>query len=323
MNEVIEHPDNPDVLFVGTEHHLFVSTDAGGGWAKWPGIPTTHIDDLVIHPRERDLVIGTHGQSIWILDDTRPLAEWTAEAVGADAHLFSIRPAAIFTYWKDTSYRGQAEFAGENPVDGAIITYKLGPGAGEAHLTIARENGEVVREFMVPREEGLHRINWDLRHSVAPVAELEPWAPFDDSELPRSVEDRGHFVSPGSYTVSLAARGTTVSTTVEVRGDPEMPLTQTQYEEREAFLTGVQALLARFTEVLGAAQGGGRGGGGGQAAEEMTESERILSQHRRNVSSVYEALNGGGVRQGSLYPPTAAQRERVEAARRALGGQGR
>ena len=77
----------------------------------------------MIHPREKDLVIGTHGRSIWILDDTRPLAEWTPEAAAAPAHLFSVGPATIFTYWKDTSYRGQAEFAGENPVDGAIITY--------------------------------------------------------------------------------------------------------------------------------------------------------------------------------------------------------
>ena len=150
------------------------------------------------------------------------------------------------------------------------------------------------------------------------MAELEPWIPFQDDELPRNVGDRGHFVSPGSYTVTLAARGTTVSTTLEVRGDPEMPLTQAQYEEREAFLSGVQALQAEFAEVLGPQPSFGRGGGRGEASEEMSEAQRALQQHRRNLSSVYEALNGSGVRQGSLYPPTAAQRGRVEAARRAL-----
>ncbi len=315
VNEVIEHPDNHDLLFVGTEHHLFVSTDAGAHWAKWPGLPTTHIDDLVIHPREKDLVIGTHGQSIWILDDTRPLAEWT-QAAGAPAHLFSVRPATIFTYWKDTSYRGQAEFAGENPLDGAIITYRLGSGSGEAHLTIARAGGEGIREYLVPSEEGVHRVNWDLRHRAEPVAELEPWVEFEDAHLPRSVEDRGHFVSPGTYTITLAARGTTVSTTVEVRGDPEMPLTQAQYEERETFLTGLQLLDAEFTRILGPASGGGRGGG--PQMEAMTEGQRALAQHRRNLSSIYQALNGGGVRQGSLYPPTKAQREMVEAARAAF-----
>jgi hypothetical protein len=316
VNDVIEHPDNPEVLFLGSEHHLFVSTDAGQTWAKWPGLPTTHIDDLVIHPREKDLVIGTHGQSIWILDDTRPLAEWTPDVPASTNHLFSIRPATIFTYWKDTSYRGQAEFAGENPVDGAIITYSLGEGVGQAHLTIAREDGEVVREFLVPAEEGIHRVNWDLRHPTEVEPELEPWAPFEHDELPRDVGARGHFVSPGTYVVSLAARGTTTTTTLEVRGDPEMPLTQAQYEEREAFLSDLQALQAEFTRVLGPAPEFGRGGGRGM--RETSEAERVLAEHRGNLSAIYRALNGGGVRQGSLNPPTQAQKERVEAARTAL-----
>ena len=316
VNDVIEHPDNHDVLFLGTEHHLFVSTDAGASWAKWPGIPTTHIDDLLIHPREKDLVIGTHGQSIWILDDTRPLAEWIPAAAAAPTHLFSLRPATIFNYWKDTSYRGQAEFAGENPVDGAIITYKLGAGTGDAVLTVSRAYGEVVREYLVPSEEGVHRVNWDLRHPVSPTAQLESWVTFQHDELPRSVEDRGHFVSPGTYTVTLAARGTSTSTTVEVKGDPEMPLTQSQYEEREAFLTDLQALQAEFTQVLGPGGGSGRGGRG--RMEGMTDAQQALSEHRRNVASVYQDLNGGGVRQGSLYPPTLAQRKRIEAARIAL-----
>ena len=316
VNDVIEHPDNPNVLFLGSEHHLFVSTDAGSSWTKWPGMPTTHIDDIVIHPREKDLVIGTHGQSIWILDDTRPLAEWTPEAAAAPAHIFSVGPATIFTYWKDTSYRGQAEFAGENPVDGAIITYSLGSGAGEAHLRIARENGEVVREYLAPNREGMHRVNWDLRHPASTLTGLEPWNPTGQDGLPRNIENRGHFVSPGTYTVTLVARGATTSTTVDVRGDPEMPLTQAQYEEREAFLSDIQALQAEFAEVSGAAPAFGRRGGQGQTG--VTEAQRNLAQHRRNVGSVYQALNGGGVRQGSLYPPTAAQRERVEAARAAL-----
>ena len=71
INAMAEHPDNPNLLFVGTEHSVFVSTSAGTDWAKLSHLPTTPVDDLILHPREKDLVIGTHGQSIWILDDTR------------------------------------------------------------------------------------------------------------------------------------------------------------------------------------------------------------------------------------------------------------
>jgi photosystem II stability/assembly factor-like uncharacterized protein len=316
VNDVIEHPENPDVLFLGTEHHLFASTDAGAAWAKWPGLPTTHYDDLLIHPREQDLVIGTHGRSIWIVDDTRPLAEWSASVESADAHIFSVRQATIFTYWKDTSYRGQAEFAGTNPVDGAIITYNLGAGDGEALLRVARADGEVIREYRVPSDEGVHRVNWDLRHSARRGADPERWRPFQHDQLPRSVANQGHFVSPGTYTLTLEARGASVSTEVEVRGDPEMPLTQGQYEEREAFLTSLVELQAEFAEVLGAAPGFGPGRG--QQEEGLSPEERELRQHRSAIMSVYRSLNGGGVRQGSLYPPTASHRAMVEAARRAL-----
>ncbi|MCJ7629976.1 MAG: hypothetical protein MUO50_16495, partial [Longimicrobiales bacterium] len=130
------------------------------------------------------------------------------------------------------------------------------------------------------------------------------------------VDERGHFVSPGTYSVTLAARGTTTSTAMVVKGDPEMPLTQSQYEEREAFLTDLQALQVEFTRVLGPGGGFGRGGSG--QAQGMTETQQALAQHRRNVGSVYQALNGGGVRQGSLYPPTQSHRGLAEAARAAL-----
>jgi photosystem II stability/assembly factor-like uncharacterized protein len=314
LNDIIEHPDNPHVLFLGSEHHLFVSTDAGANWVKWPGLPTTHFDDLVIHPREKDLVMGTHGRGIWILDDTGPLAEWSEAAATTPAHLFSIRPATIFTYWKDTSYRGQAEFAGENPVDGAIITYHVGAEDLQATLTISRDDGEVVRKLLVPGEIGLHRVNWDLRHPEQPGEEPEVWEAFEDDQLSRPVNSRGHFVSPGTYTVTLEAGETLASTSVVVRGDPEMPLTQAQYEEREAFLSEVQELMEEFSRVLGQ----GRNPEGARQTQAVPDVWRTLAQHRQNLSSVYRSLNGGGVRQGSLYPPTQTHRTMVQAARVAL-----
>jgi len=316
VNEIIEHPDNPRVLFLGTEHHLFVSTDAGSDWARWPGLPTTAYDDLLIHPRDKDLVIGTHGRSIWIVDDTRPLVEWSARVAGAPAHLFTVRPATLFTYWKDTSYRGQAEFAGENPPEGAIVTYVLGTGGGDAILRVTNEEGRLIRAYEVPAQEGMHRINWDLRYPADPDGGPERWVPFEDDQLPRSVAPRGHFVSPGRYRLTLEARGTTVSTEVQVEADPDLPLTQAQYEERESFLNEVVALQQDFDAVLGGSGGSGFGRGGEDP--DSSPAERALQQHRRQVRSVYNSLNPSGVRQGSLYPPTETQKAVVAAAREAL-----
>ena len=294
VNSLAEHPDNPNVLFVGTEHGLFVSTTAGTEWAKLAHLPTTHIDDLILHPRERDLVIGTHGQSIWILDDTGPLAEWTAEVASAAVHVFAIQRATIFNYHKDTSYRGQAEFHGTNPVDGALITYALGPGRGAATLRITNASGHLVQELIVPSDPGIHRVNWDLRHSTSDRPQV--WIRHDDSLLARPIDTKGPWVSPGTYTVTLEARGTTFTQTVEVRGDPLLSLTQAMYEERETYLLELLALEGRIDEARPDLQCGRNADRDGADAD--------LCDIRNQAGQLVRALGGNEVRPGSLHPPT-------------------
>ncbi|HSM61622.1 MAG TPA: hypothetical protein VK849_12525 [Longimicrobiales bacterium] len=314
VNTILEHPDDADVLFLGTEHALYASTDAGATWARVPNLPTTAYDDLVIHPREKDLVIGTHGRSIWILDDTRPFVEWDQ---GGPTALFSIAPGTIKVYRKDTSYRGQAEFAGENPPDGVLITYRLGPGEGSAVLRIAREGGEVIREMGIPSEAGTHRVNWDLRHPRAGTEDV--WERFDDPSLARPVEARGPLVSPGRYTVTLDARGGEHTRVVDVRGDPDMPISVAEYRSRERFMLDLMSLSAEVQDVMRSmgVSGGGFGFGGRAGPQDSPEAR--IRRVARTVNGIYGDLNGGGVRPGTLHPPTKAQRDAVEAARLELG----
>ncbi len=314
VNAVLEHPDNADVLFLGTEHALFASTDAGATWAKVPNLPTTAYDDLLIHPREKDLVIGTHGRAIWILDDTRPIVEWS-RTQGATA-LFSIAPGTFKVYRKDTSYRGQAEFAGENPVDGVLVTYRLGPGSGDATLRIARDDGQVIRRVQVPSETGVHRVNWDLRHPTAEGPDV--WAPFHDPELARPVADRGPLVSPGRYTVTLVARGGEYARSVEVRGDPEMPISVAEYRSRERFMLDLMGLSAEVGALMQAMGVSGGGFGFGQQAGPRDTPEARIRRVARTVNGIFGDLNGGQVRPGTLYPPTRSQRDAIEAARAEL-----
>ena len=293
-NVIVQHPDNPDVLFLGTEHHVFATTDRGASWARFPTLPTTAYDDMVIHPREKDLVLGTHGRSIIILDDIGPLARYGATAADAAA-LYDARPGTIMNYWKDTSYRAQAIFMGDNPVDGTLVTYRLGAGSGPARFTVRNAAGDVVRELAVPSAPGLHRVDWDLRHAL-PGDDGSEWAAHDRAVVPRTLDRRGPFVSPGIYTLELSARGTTVTGNVSVAGDPDLPLTVEDYREREAFLLEILEL----TSLLG--EGGNDG----------------ASVYRRQLTQLYSAINGGGVRQGTLHPPTTTQREQLERIRQAL-----
>ena len=154
VNVIAEHPDNPDVLFLGTEHAVYLSVNAGSDWTKFKSnLPTTLYDDLLIHPREKDLVLGTHGRSFWVLDDTSPLAEWST-VYNKAVHVFSVRSATLFHYWKDTSYRAQEEWAGENPPYGAIISYLVNSDVDSVTITVKRRKNQVIRTYRQPVVNG-------------------------------------------------------------------------------------------------------------------------------------------------------------------------
>lgn len=302
-NVIVEHPDNPQVLFLGTEHAAFASADAGRSWAKIPNLPTTAYDDMVIHPRDKDLVMGTHGRGIWILDDTRPLAEWTRSAMEAPVHLFSLAPATIFLYWKDTSYRGNAEYAGENPPDGALITYRLASGSGDATLRVVNGRGQTVREMRVPGTAGVHRVNWDLRWGMP--GQVDRWERFQHDMLTRPIDARGAWVSPGEYTVTVEAGGAVASRTLVVQGDPVAGLSAADYRNREEFMLEAMGVMSGLQEAVS-------GASGSRQAE--------LRNAMRPLQRLMGDMNGSGVRPGTLQPPTATQREVLSRARAVLRG---
>jgi photosystem II stability/assembly factor-like uncharacterized protein len=200
---VREHPLNPEVLFAGTELGLFATIDGGRTWRRIGDLPNVPVDDLVIHPRELDLVIATHGRSLYVIDDTRPLAQLTPEVRSKAAHLSPIRPAIAFAPlpgWADLS--GHAHFRGENPPPGALVTYWVREGAaGGARITVADSTGRVVGTVNGPATAGLNRVSWDLGVRT----------PFAQSTTA---------FPPGEYTVTLTLRGVRESQKVTVETLP-------------------------------------------------------------------------------------------------------
>jgi photosystem II stability/assembly factor-like uncharacterized protein len=316
------------VLFAGTEFGLFVSTDSAATWRKLGGnLPTTRYDDLLIHPSTNDLIIGTHGRSIWILDDATPIAEWSSRVAAARAHVFPIRDATIFQYWEDYSNRAQGAYAGENPPDGAIVHYHFAQGVADAKLTVTAPNGKVVRVLQVPGDAGvIHRALWDLRHDPPP---FEPDTTLARrTSLPRPahvIHDRGPFVSPGIYTVALQAGDVKVTRPVRVKGDPLLPLTLTQYRERETFLVEVRDLQREAALMLSGIAARRREA---SARSDSAESSRLTGIQRRlqmgnraiasRLNSLAGGFNGEGAQQGSLYPPTATHRAELAELRKAM-----
>ena len=174
---------NPNLLFAGSEFALFVSLDRGKTWSMMDGLPTVAIHDIVIHPRDEDLVIGTHGRGIFILDDITPLEQLTDAVRDTHAHIFQNRPATI---WEDASrggVRGHFFFAAENPpyipkrddvvraklINGALIHYYLkAKAAGDVRLEISVISGQNKRTITASAEPGIHRALWDLRFDPTP-----------------------------------------------------------------------------------------------------------------------------------------------------------
>ena len=123
-----EDPKNSDLLFAGTEFGLFVSLDGGKSWQKFMNnYPTVRTDDILIHPRDNDLIVATHGRSVWIADDITPLQQLTPAVRDADATLFDIRPAMAWLNDQQNNQQvgGQKVFIGENAPRGAAINYYL------------------------------------------------------------------------------------------------------------------------------------------------------------------------------------------------------
>lgn len=172
VHVIRESSKNANLLFVGTEQAVFVSLDAGKKWHRFKaGLPMLPMHDLVIHPRERDLIIGTHGRGVYIVD-IGPLEELTPKVLAEPAHLFSVRPAQAFVPVKAETKPKSC--VAPNPPVGATIYYHLKAPAKKAAYIVRDKDGKVVESNQVPGEAGLRRIVWDLTDFKAAQRTLVP-----------------------------------------------------------------------------------------------------------------------------------------------------
>jgi hypothetical protein len=162
-----EHHRQPNLLFVGTEYGAFFTIDGGAHWTQLKsGIPGVPVHDLQIQPTWNDLVVGTHGRGIYILDDLSPLENLAAAKQAKVAYLFPTRPEANFPLNNSrNSGMGSTGFTGQNPEYGVRLAYVINNIASDAKakLEILNSAGTVVRELPVARQPGLYRPVWDMR----------------------------------------------------------------------------------------------------------------------------------------------------------------
>ena len=227
---VKEDPKNPKLLYVGSELGLNVSFSGGNQWVRMhlKNLPTVAVREIVIHPRDNDMILATHGRSLWILDDVSPLQQVNEQVLNESAYLFGLRTALRFDGGGGRGgggigMGGNKPFAGPNPAYGAAITYYTKE-RGPAKVEILDAAGKLVRDLgPLPQEAGLNRVMWDLRYQ-GPHARSVADAAGDDSGF--RFPARGPQVLPGKYTVRLTAGGKTLTRELEVKLDPTITVSE-------------------------------------------------------------------------------------------------
>lgn len=255
---VIEQdPVKRELLYLGTEFGLWISLDDGKNWMKWThGFPTVSAMALIVHPREHDLVVGTHGRAAYILDDIRPLRAVTRGLLEKPLHIFEI-PSAIQHQVRQMDgyhFPGDAMFRGEGRPYGALITYSVNPPKEEekakddrpeldpedqrdqkekkrVKIEILDGEGRVIRKLDGPMEKGINRVSWNLRRDGFRQPRFTP--PRDEEFTPQGPE-----VLPDKYAVRIKLGKVEAVQTAEVLADPRASLALDERRQKyEAILS--------------------------------------------------------------------------------------
>ncbi len=215
VHVIKEDPTMAGLLYLGTEFGLFGSIDDGKTWAQYKGshFPAVPVDDLAVQPRTNALVLATHGRGIWIVDDITPLRALTPEILTEEAAFVPAPPVQQRILGGGGWAPGDATFVGDNPPDGAVITYyqKARHLFGKLKLEVIDASGRVVDELPASKRPGLNRVTWSMTEKpprVPPAAQIA------------FAGIRGVRVLPGVYTVRLTKNGKVEETKLTVGLDP-------------------------------------------------------------------------------------------------------
>ena len=228
VNVIREDPRNKDLLYVGTEFGLYVSLNGGGEWKEFmSGLPRVRVDDILVHPRDNDLIIGTHGRGIYILDDIGALQQLTsAKVLDKDVFLFDVRPGVL--WYNDirlSRYTGGSKyFRANNPQPGTAISYYLKSApTTDVKITISDYSGKVVRNIVGTKDVGINRVQWNLRGDPLPrPANLPPGFGGGGGGGGGfgGFFNLGPALDAGTYSVKLSVNGKDYTTKIVVEPDP-------------------------------------------------------------------------------------------------------
>ena len=229
INVVREDPVNPDVLYVGTDRGVYVSLDRGASWQSFQGnLPNVPVHDLAIHPRERELIAGTHGRSVWIAD-VLPMQELTAKLRNEAVRLFPVEDVQAERDWQSRPAEWFDETDDLPKLQGSYWAKQAGP----VTLTVSNSDGQTVQVLHFDAKRGLNAYTWNLEldKDKALAAEraqlakehLDPaTADFFKQPIAQAVQFGWRiYPTAGKYTLKLDGAGASSETSFEVKAPHE------------------------------------------------------------------------------------------------------
>jgi photosystem II stability/assembly factor-like uncharacterized protein len=323
-----------NLLFVGTELGLWISIDGGARWAEFKGgdFPSVAVRDMQVQQRDNDLVLGTHGRGIWIIDDITPLRALSAATLEKQTAFLPIRPIQQRMSSNGGWVEGDAAFVGANPPGGAMITYYLRSRHvyGPIKLEILDAAGKLVDTIAPTKRRGINRVGWSMRVKAARVPRAAQLA-FSASQGPRVV--------PGTYTVRLTRGNEVVEGKLAIGLDRRAPYNlaarKAQFDAAmriHKLFEEMSALTDKIEALRGAAAEREKALGNDDLAKKLralrdkledtrklivatTEGGAITGEERirEHLDTLYGAINGWDGR------PTNYQLAAIDARRRELG----
>ncbi|NQT79419.1 MAG: hypothetical protein HQ555_03370 [Candidatus Aminicenantes bacterium] len=237
VHVIREDLKNRNLLYVGTEFEIFATLDGGKSWFSLKNnLPTVAVRDIAVHPRENDLIIGTHGRGIWILDDISPIQEMTEEIFNSDIHLFNIRPAVQFLRASTREYFSAQAYTAKNPSFNMRITsyFRIKP-EERPEIFIKDTNGETIFKIKPLKKEGIQKSEWSLQY----VPKTKKGKEIKSSSMGFVAAP---FVLPGEYTIEMVVGEQKFKKKGTVRPDPRFQMSEKDRVVRNESMVEVMVL---------------------------------------------------------------------------------
>ena len=306
---IVEDIEEPNLLFLGTDDGLYISLDAGNKWTKWTNkFPTVSVKDLIIHPREHDLVIGTFGRAAWVLDDIRPLRAMAKnnEILNSKLKLFSPPTAYQAAYQQPTGSRfgADAMFNGENRSGGAQLSYYIK--VEDKKETVKDNKKDVAKTDKTSEtsETSETKIKWDsvhmniyygdklirtLKRKAPKESGVQKWAWRMNEKgvdrpsrriRPNRGEPGGVSVKPGTYKIVMSYGDQMSEAMITVKNDPRINVSAQNTNEVYATLKQLEGMQQTAAD----------------AVKQLVESKTIAEEYSKKLAKLDKKANKDNIK---------------------------